>query len=268
MDNNADHEERISKNTDRIDSVKAEMDFQILEIGNKMEEQEGRTASMIGGIFSKLSGVLAREVSESVRAVEAREAEQDGEMAMCGEKNVQQDEKIRGLEDALADFKREVIVTIAEQNTKIEEQENRILSQDKTIALQENKIKQQDKKIEAQNKTIFNQHATISFLNDKILKQEEKVGALCVRVRDQADIIAKHSEQILEHDGKISKQYEMIQELKVAVLQPVAAFLSSNLHKKGFGAGKCIDGVTGGSANKQMCHTKGDSSDLSKNSKI
>ena len=95
VDNNTDHEERISQNTDRIDSVKAEMESQILEIGNKMEEQEGRTATMIGGIFSKLSGVLIREVSEGVRAVEAREAEQDGEIAEIVENNVQQDEKIK-----------------------------------------------------------------------------------------------------------------------------------------------------------------------------
>ena len=78
MDNNADHKERISQNTDRIDSVKAEMESQILEIGNKMEEQEGRTATMIGGIFSKLSGVLVREVSESVRGLGGGEGWRDG----------------------------------------------------------------------------------------------------------------------------------------------------------------------------------------------
>ena len=91
---------------------------------------------------------------------------------------------------------------------------------------------------------------------------------MCERVWAQDDIIAKHSEQILEHDGKISKQYEMIQELRVAVLQPVAAFLSSNFHREGFGAGKCIDGVTSGYDNHEMCHTKGDSSDLSKNASM
>ena len=223
MDNNTDHEERISQNTDRINSVKAEMESQILEIGNKMEEQEGRTATMIGGIFSKLSGVLAREVSESVRTIGAREAKQNEQMAEIVESNVQQDEKIkeqdRKLENALADFKREVLAIIAKQNTKIEEQEARISLQDTTIALQDNKIMKQNEKIEAQDEKILSQYEEIISRDDKILKQNEMVldqnerlVALHERLLAQNDTIAKQREQILEKDEIISKQNETILE--------------------------------------------------------
>ena len=223
MDNNADHEERISQNTDRIDSVKTEMESQILDVGNKIEGQEGRTASMIGGIFSKLSGVLVREFSEGVRAVEPREAEQDGQMAEIVENNVQQDEKIkeqdRKLENVLADFKREVLAIIAKQNTKIEEQEARISLQDTTIALQDNKIMKQNEKIEAQDEKILSQYEEIISRDDKILKQNEMVldqnerlVALHERLLAQNDTIAKQREQILEKDEIISKQNETILE--------------------------------------------------------
>ena len=212
VDNNADHEERISQNTDRIDSVKAEMESQILEIGNKMEEQEGRTATMIGGIFSKLSGVLVREISESVRAVEAREAEQDGEIAEIVENNVQQDEKIKELENALADFKKEVLAIIAKQNTKIEEQEARISLQDTTIALQNEKIEAQDEKILSQYEEIISRDDKILKQNEMVLDQNERLAALHERLLAQNETIAKQKEQILEKDEIISKQNETILE--------------------------------------------------------
>ena len=216
MDNNADREEKISQNTDRIDSVKAEMESQILEIGNKMEEQEVRTASMIGGVFSKLSGVLAREVSESVRTIGAREAEQNEQMAEIVENNVQQDEKIkeqdRKLENALADFKREVLAIIAKQNTKIEEQEARISLQDTTIALQNEKIEAQDEKILSQYEEIISRDDKILKQNEMVLDQNERLVALHDRLLAQYDTIAKQREQILEKDEIISKQNETILE--------------------------------------------------------
>ena len=83
-------EQRIANNSDLIGTVKGEVETNEAHIKGfevKIAEQDRRTARMLGGVFSDLSGVLAREVSEGVRTIEARETEQDEERKEIEEKN-------------------------------------------------------------------------------------------------------------------------------------------------------------------------------------
>ena len=88
----------------------------------KMAEQERRTADLIGGVFSNLSGVLSEAVRKGATLNEAQVAEQKKQMAEIEVKVGEQDRK-------MGELMKTMEAMLAGQNEKTLQQDRKIASQ-------------------------------------------------------------------------------------------------------------------------------------------
>ena len=78
VENLAEQEQRIANNSELISENKEDVETNealVTEVKAEMEEQKRETASLLGGVFANLSGVLASAVSAGVKTNEAQVAE-------------------------------------------------------------------------------------------------------------------------------------------------------------------------------------------------
>ena len=225
-----DQEQTIANNSDLIGKVKDKVALSEAQMRDS-EVKLAEEASMLSVIFSDLGGVLLREVSEGVRRNEARETEQEEQIAEIDEKNTEQDVKIvamevkitqkireqdQKMEDVMAEFKRDIMAQIqdmlAEQNSKIEDQQQKILSREEMITLQDEKISEYNRTLGVYNLITGE---TIEAFKTEV---REEMGTKFTQQKDMITAHKQTAEDVREElQNKIAEQEEIVNDVSEAI---------------------------------------------------